>query len=249
MEECEAAHASCDAVPCEATGGQWFSEAVGGCGFACGAPAEMDCLAPMAACRCASGKTFERGEGCRPDPACGMKELCLATRGTFFPAAGPDCYCSFMCGSPTRCAGCNDACNCGPHRNYVEGQGCVVDDGCGGATVEGKCASTGGTWHPDGGCGDYACGNPNTAEPCVMPGCDCGRIASFDAGQGCVPDEACTDRAVGAACWGSGEDSNCRAGLVCCPVGGPMGSGWTCRDPCCATSEICMDGGCPVPPP
>ncbi len=252
--ECEAFHAECPAGLCRAGGGSWFPAEFGGCGFVCGGPQEALCYAPYADCLCPIGQTFRPEVGCAPDASCGARELCVATRGSWHPAA--ECYCGFDCGRPGDCDACLDSCDCGPARNFVEGLGCRYDETCAAAWGADLCTSTGGTWHDcepgDTGCscGDYHCGRPNSLEPCFAPGCDCGGGANFDRERGCVPDAACFFGGEGEECSGWGlEGSSCRPGLACCVECGMMIGCNYCRNPCCELNPGCEDFGCFPPPP
>lgn len=247
--ECEAVHANCDAALCKETGGQWFPAAAGFCGFFCGVPSDDDCEEDS--CNCGPGRTFAAGVGCQDDPSCTIEHLCLATRGRWHPAS--ECFCGFTCGLPNPCAACLDSCDCGPHRNFDPAFGCIPDIMCESATAEGICISTGGTWHTNSefplSCGDYLCGLPNTTDPCVMPGCDCGFLSNFDSLQGCIYDESCLLRNVRHECWGSAGNSSCRPGLACCDYCGVPPGCPACHDPCCPDSPVCMENGCMIPPP
>lgn len=254
VAECEAVQASCPATLCRATGGAWFPAEFGGCGFACGGPREALCYAPFADCLCPEGQTFDPDAGCAPDPSCTARDLCVATRGTWHPAS--ECICGFQCGRPGDCEACLDSCDCGPARNFVEGLGCRYDEACSVRWNEDLCVSTGGTWHAcepgDTGCscGDYHCGRPNTVDPCVVPGCDCGSGANFHTDRGCVPDAECFYGGEGDECNGWGlEGSSCRPGLACCVECGAWAGCSYCRNPCCADSPGCEDDGCFPPPP
>lgn len=253
LEECEVFHETCPAAVCAASGGRWFPEQFGGCGFACGGPRDVDCYAPFADCLCPAGQTFDADAGCAPDPGCTGRELCFATRGIWHPAA--ECFCGFSCGEPGDCDACVDSCDCGPARTFVPGVGCRVDASCTPEWGVDLCTSTGGTWHDCGpgdpwcSCGDYHCGRPNVTEPCVMPGCDCGAGANFGS-EGCVPDDACFFGTEGQECTGWGrEASSCRPGLTCCVECGMMLGCNYCRTPCCGDAPGCEDSGCPPPPP
>lgn len=245
QEECEILHQSCDSTLCIKTGGMWFSEKAGLCGFTCGMPAPIDCLQPEGSCNCGAGKTFLSPEGCVDDETCGMRELCLATGGRFYPAS--ECFCGFECGSPLPCGACLDSCDCGPGRNYLEGSGCVTDENCPPATDEQICTFTGGIWHEDDSCGNYHCGIPNYMEPCIAPGCDCGFLSNFDPETGCHYDASCVDKYEGQDCWGYGHSSSCREGLVCCPFISPGGVA-RCENPCCPSEDGCQEDGCFIVP-
>lgn len=252
-EECAVFHETCPAARCAATGGSWFPEEFGGCGFACGGPRDADCLVPFADCLCPAGRTFQADTGCVADPSCTERELCVATRGSWHPAS--ECYCGFDCGLPGACDACVDSCDCGPARNFTAGIGCRVDRTCEPEWGIDLCTSTGGTWHdcspgdPWCSCGDYHCGRPNVTDPCVSPGCDCGPGANF-LEEGCVPDAECYYGVEGEECSGWGmEWSSCRPGLTCCVECGMMMGCNYCRNPCCDDSSWCEDTGCPPPPP
>jgi hypothetical protein len=247
VPECEAVRSDCPATRCAATGGAWFPEETGGCGFACGGLRDVDCLVPFADCLCPDGKTFDRETGCVEDPTCTMRDRCAATAGRFYPAS--DCVCGFHCGLRGACDACLDSCDCGPHRNFDEALGCVPDGSCPAAEQAAICNSTGGTWG-DYGCGHPYCGIPNMTDPCVMPGCDCGGGANFDPAFGCVPDPACFVRGEGEECRGHGTAwSTCRSGLACCSECGMWPGCSYCRTPCCPEGGGCESTGCPPPPP
>jgi hypothetical protein len=252
LEQCRAAHAPCPSVLCAVSGGQWFPAMAGFCGFRCGAPSPIDCEAPFADCLCPPGASLAPGIGCVPSADCTAADLCTATRGTWHPA--DECYCGFVCGEPGDCTGCLDSCDCGPHRNFLLGQGCVPDGSCGAVEAQAICSSTGGTWHSCApgdpcSCGDYLCGQPNLVDPCVTPGCDCGPSGILVAGIGCVLDAGCWFHELGQGCTGQGSSySSCRSGLACCPHCGVLMGCSSCDIPCCPTEPGCVDG-CPPPPP
>jgi hypothetical protein len=254
LDECAAVHAACDGATCAATGGIWVPAAAGACGFRCGRFEPFACESPFASCRCPPGETLVSGEGCRPDAGCGPEDLCRATNGTWHPES--ECpTCPFYCGSPR--GDCYDACtamcDCGPHRNWVEGRGCVRDEACGPVDREAVCRATGGTWRaevPGWSCGDYECGIPQVMEPCTEPACDCGRLSRFDREVGCVLDAACFFRTESWPCLGHGDPgTHCREGLVCCMMSGWEPGAGSCRTPCCEGAAGCMDDGCPPMPP
>jgi hypothetical protein len=249
LEECEAAHAECASTLCTETGGAWIPDApCGPCGhFTCGLPPDLDCCS--AGCDCGPGRTFEHGEGCRADPSCEKPALCRASGGTWYPddPCGP-CG-DYVCGVPPAERCCSAGCDCGPGRTYAEGAGCLADPDCD-PTAEDLCVATGGTWHPDvgcGPCGHWACGDP-PLDACCAEGCECPGWAVFVEGEGCATSTSCLLRSRGESCVGLGADSNCRPGLACCAsAGGPWYT--TCTDPCCPEFEWCREDGCPPPPP
>ncbi len=248
MEECEAVQQACPAPLCIGTGGTWYPAA--GCG-PCG---HYECgIAPMDACcdegcDCGPGRSFDPSSGCVDDPGCTAQQSCQATGGTWHPIE--ECMCEYVCGEQILCSDCMEACDCGTFRVFDERDGCLFDsERCGEADSVALCQGTGGRWAVGEGCGDFACGIPNLIDPCVMPGCDCGRWKNFQTGVGCVPDPLCVMPGEGDACQGSGAYGNCRPGLVCCdgcgmPPGCPM-----CEQPCCGDAPWCEAGGCPLPPP
>jgi len=209
----------------------------------------------MDSCDCGPGRTFLPGTGCAVDGvSCEAGFLCRASGGVWHGA--PGCFCPYRCGEALpECYACGEVCDCGPNRNFDATRGCIPDYACPGTDRSLACTSTGGRWvectggDPWCSCGDFICGRPNTDEPCMMPGCDCGELRNFDPARGCIEDDACVLHVEDQTCFGGAETSTCRAGLVCCPNGGPYDSGSTCRAPCCPDSPICMSDGCPVPPP
>ncbi len=249
VAECEAAHATCDAVVCVDTGGEWFpAEPCGPCGhYDCGVPSALGCC--DAGCNCGPGQRFVTGVGCVESPNCEAQLSCLATSGQWHPAT--ECICGYSCGQPNDCQACVDSCDCGPFRNFNGAAGCTLDPGtCGAADEQGLCEATAGTWHEtDGGCGHFFCGQPNLMDPCVAPGCDCGPYGNFHTDVGCVWDDACILLEAGQPCLGSGHASNCRPGLVCCDGCGMPPGCPTCQQPCCSDSPACENNGCPLPPP
>jgi len=255
LAECEAAHATCDAALCLASGGSWFPASAGYCGFSCGVPDACITEAPLDSCDCGPGARFHPGEGCAVEVAgCAAEALCRDSDGTWH--GDPECRCPFQCGEELpECYACGETCDCGPFRSFDGDRGCVPDAGCPGADRRTACETTGGTWHDcspgDGGCscGDYFCGAPNRLDPCVMPGCDCGPSRNFADDVGCRPDDACVLRTEGQDCSGWAGASTCRPGLVCCEhCGAPPGCP-SCQPPCCEDDPMCMTDGCPVPPP
>jgi hypothetical protein len=249
LEECQAVHARCDSVLCAATGGEFYpGHFCGPCGhYSCGLPTGDDCCDP--GCNCGPGRGFVPARGCEADTSCTAEQACLASHGTWHPAE--ECFCGFTCGIPNDCDACLDSCNCGPHWEFLEAEGCVPasDPVCDLGEPEVVCTMTGGTWHDgDGGCGDFVCGRPNLLDPCVSPGCDCGPTHNFDRVQGCTYAPQCLIGEVGDECTGNGMDSTCRPGLACCPSCGMRLGCTACQDPCCPGSPGCIDG-CPPPPP
>ena len=192
----------------------------------------------MDSCNCGPGRTFQTGVGCKDDPSCGDQALCLAGRGAWHPASecGP---CVFYCGEPAWCDACADACDCGPHRNFTSGVGCVADPACGRPDERRVCESTGGTY-VIGVCGEIRCGVGEIHDFCSGAWCDCGWSSNFETGVGCAFDASCFLEDVDERC--ESLDS-CRAGLVCCP-GDPMLDARHCSAPCCPGSQYCGEDGC-----
>jgi hypothetical protein len=253
LAACEAAFAHCDATLCQATGGEWFPARAGFCGFRCGNGEDITCESPFDSCRCPTGQTFLPGSGCAPDPDCSDRDLCLAGRGSWYPAS--ECYCGFRCGVPGDCEACLDSCDCGPLANFVPGGGCLPDPACEAEpwTEQDLCEATGGAWVPEGepcSCGHYVCGRPNTTLACCAAGCNCGLVSLFDSTLGCTYAPECLLREDGEECWGGEDGANCRPGLVCCVSCGVAPGCYRCDNPCCSPgSPYCMEDGCPVPPP
>ncbi len=249
VQECEIVQSVCDSTLCRDTGGFWIPEDLcGPCGhMECGLPNPEPCC--EAGCDCGAGRSFFAGRGCDEDPSCSRESLCIATSGTWYPEEPCGPCGDYHCGTPSMLPCCDAGCDCGASRNFVEGRGCVLDDEC---TFDAGdlCTRTGGTWYPDapcGPCGHYICGEPS-GDACCDEGCDCGPARNFDGERGCVHDEECIKRGEGSSCTRSGSSSNCRPGLVCCENCGAY-SCPTCMTPCCEESGMCMEDGCPVPPP
>lgn len=234
IEECRAVQSLCNGMLCRETGGLWFSEAAGFCGFECGVSSPEPCV--ESSCWCGPGRTFVPGDGCRDDPSCTQQQTCLATRGRWHPAS--ECFCGFYCGMPGMCDACLDSCDCGPHRNFDPEAGCVPDIACEGASHEEICLSTGGTWVLNT-CGDYYCGFTNELA-CIDPGCDCGFLSNFDRARGCIYDEDCMFKTEGELCWARPA---CRAGLACCPYWSMVDRAY-CTNPCCPDEPECDESGC-----
>ncbi len=248
-EACEAGHAGCEPMLCDATGGVWVQgSSCVTCGhFVCGAPPPERCCSD--GCDCGPGRTFVEGTGCATDPSCTDEELCRATHGTWYgeDPCGPCGH--YHCGQPSGLPCCAPGCDCGQSRVFDESQGCVVAEECG-PTHDDLCTTTGGTFHPAdpcGPCGDYTCGEPSY-DDCCDAGCDCGAYRVYDPLAGCVYSDACFDRDEWESCTGYAAGSTCRSGLVCCSAAGAMDLK-RCMTPCCASDPWCMEDGCPVPPP
>ena len=90
---------------------------------------------------------------------------------------------------------------------------------------EDLCESSGGTWDPSS-CGHYECGAPSP-DACIDPGCDCGSMANFVEGEGCVEDQACMNGAACESVLDCGSQFLCTFG--CCTH---TGNGW------CGAPEI-----------
>jgi hypothetical protein len=247
--ECELVLSTCDSTLCRETGGFWIpADLCGPCGhMECGMPNPEACCS--AGCNCGAGRSFFAGLGCDDDPSCTRESYCIATSGTWYPEEPCGPCGDYHCGEPSMLPCCDEGCDCGNSRNFVEGEGCVRDEEC--ARDAGDlCTRTGGTWYPNEGCGPcghYACGQP-PMDACCDEGCDCGPMMNFDEERGCIPDESCIKREVGEWCWGSGSSSSCRPGLVCCDTCG-FAPCPACAIPCCEESGICMEDGCPMPTP
>jgi len=246
LAACEAAHAACDAVLCEGSGGVWHpGHFCGPCGhFDCGVPSALGCCAP--GCDCGVGRGFVSGGGCREDPGCTPEHACRATGGIWYPDSS--CYCGFTCGVANDCEACVDSCDCGPNATFDRIRGCVDDARCPAITEQQLCEVTGGSWHlGDTWCGHFDCGQPSH-DGCFAPGCDCGFFGRFDLAEGCRFEPSCALGSVGAFCAGWGSGSTCRPGLVCCASCGGPGC-LSCREPCCPGTPGCEADGCPPPPP
>jgi hypothetical protein len=145
---------------------------------------------------------------------------CLATGGTWHP----DACGHYQCGLPNVCAAVIPGCDCGPLANFAAGQGCQTDPSCA-SDDETLCTSTGGTWHPEA-CGNYTCGLPQDCAA-VIPGCDCGALANFEAGAGCAADPSCAEAAE---CAGL-DYCACLGAAACVPVADPATAGGECLCP------------------
>jgi hypothetical protein len=171
---------------CEASGGSWDVSACGH--YLCGLP--NDCNAVIPGCDCGPGANFVDGQGCAEDDACqpvlDEQALCLDSGG-----AWDDLACGhYRCGVSNDCRAVDPGCDCGEGRNFVAGQGCVEDEACQPVGEEqALCQGSGGTWDVTS-CGHYQCGGPPLCDA-IIPGCDCGPLANFIDGQGCVAAESC----------------------------------------------------------
>jgi len=173
QSECEAAHASCEAPLCRATGGtwQWWAELCGH--YSCGFEPPAICETGMPACDCGPGRNFSPGLGCVFDPTCPDLEplttevLCTSTGGTW----DAQC-CHSECGVPCAAACALPACTCGPMEIFHPERGCEIGQRClerlQGESCEGQARCERGTICCD------TCGGPGCAgEPtCRLPVCD-----------------------------------------------------------------------------
>ncbi|MBI5478416.1 MAG: hypothetical protein HY906_06140, partial [Deltaproteobacteria bacterium] len=250
VTECLTVMEQCDSSRCQATGGVYYpATPCGPCGdLVCGEPAGDDCC--TSGCDCGAGRTFVPALGCQPDPTCTHGQLCRGSGGTWHPAEYRCISCGdYVCGeAPSGENCCPTGCDCGPHRNFVEAEGCQVDPTCP-ATREEKCAATGGRVDP--GCTGYVCGERFSLGACDLSGCDCGPQANWDEAAGCVVAAECLTRQVGDTCSGWEGSSNCRPGLVCCAQCGIPDGCLICQmpEPCCHVGDPGCDAACPPPPP
>jgi hypothetical protein len=159
--------ASEDEVLCHSSGGTWHDFSCGD--YWCGQP--PICLALIPGCDCGPHANFTSGKGCLADPACeGGCEPITCPTGTLPWDSNGD--------------GCDDLCLC-PDGTFPDAAGT-----CWGNSGEMMlCLDTGGAWDAFS-CGHYQCGMPPLCDA-IIPGCDCGPTATFDAGKGCVPDPNC----------------------------------------------------------
>ncbi len=244
VAECDAVHAGCPANRCLATGGIYFPANAGFCGFQCGYPAPEICGQPIASCACPAGMTATPDGNCLADPACEEEDLCFATHGSWHPAA--ECYCGFFCGQPQPCDGCVDSCDCGPHRNFVLGQGCQLDPSCPAASQQAICEATSGNWldcNPPGSpCTSHPFCGVSNGGPFPTGGCNCGILGNFDEARGCVWDGSCVLGPAGQTCLGGSNSPQCRPGLACCNMCGTAPGCPVCVNPCCVTNSTCYEG-------
>jgi hypothetical protein len=145
------------------------------------------------------------------DEDCGGREelLCEGSGGVWHPESCGD----YQCGDAPDCEAIIPGCDCGPTSNFSRTSGCFEDDACGGIIVgeacdgidndrDGEvdegcppntdaalCERTNGDW-VENSCGHYSCGDAPLCNA-VIPGCNCGELANFVGGQGCVEDRAC----------------------------------------------------------
>jgi hypothetical protein len=250
VTECLAVMAQCDSARCRDTGGVYYpATPCGPCGdFVCGEPTGDDCC--TSGCDCGAGRTFVAALGCVADPTCTHGQLCRGSGGTWYP---PDHRCiscgDFVCGQPPSGENCcATGCDCGPHRNFVDDEGCRVDPACQ-ATREAKCTATGGQVDPE--CTAYVCGERSYLGACDASGCDCGPQRNWDEAAGCVVAAECLTRQVGETCSGWAGSSNCRPGLVCCAQCGIPDGCLVCQmpEPCCHEGDPGCASACPPPPP
>lgn len=129
LEECEAAHATCEATLCRSTGGEWqfWSEECGH--FVCGVAPPATCESGFPVCDCGPSHSFDPELGCFEDDCPTVdpstpEELCVGTGGSW-EAICCDTECGDFC--PLLCA--EMACNCGPGRVF-EARGCAEASRC-----------------------------------------------------------------------------------------------------------------------
>lgn len=131
LDACRAAHATCDAALCTATGGDWqfWAEECGH--HVCGVPPPVLCAVGMPVCDCGYERSFEPGVGCVPDECpvydpVDPQTLCGSTGGTW--TTGICCpttcgvHCDLECAAP--------ACVCGPFEVFDAIRGCVLATEC-----------------------------------------------------------------------------------------------------------------------
>jgi hypothetical protein len=179
---------------CEETGGFWDANSCGH--YDCGAPPGCDAIVP--GCNCGVGNNFDPARGCVPGPLCEQiapQTLCGWSGGTWDEGACGH----YACGDPNDCEAIIPGCDCGASENFVEGFGCLPDLACGEGSDEARCEETGGRWD-ERSCGHYSCGRAPLCEA-VIPGCDCGALADFVAGVGCVEQAACAALPGDARTW------------------------------------------------
>jgi hypothetical protein len=164
---CEAAHASCDALLCQSTGGEWFAFA-GACGhFACGVPPPRTCEELGPACDCGPLAVFTDGVGCSPSASCtppaprASDVLCTETGGEVIEACA-DTWCGRGGGGgcmwPSRC-------RCGDLEIFDASRGCVPSATCELRQPGERCDATGR-------CGSgTVCCERDGVRTCVAPEC------------------------------------------------------------------------------
>ena len=170
--ECEAAHAACEPVLCERTGGEWLWWAEE-CGhYECGVPPPVECLIGQPVCRCGFHQRFDPELGC-VDMVCpsieavAPEDLCRGTGGEW----GAFC-CNSVCGERCALACAAMACHCpGPTEVFDSVRGCVPGHECYERELGQTCYP--GTRCAPGticcGCEGPTCGGAPT---CVAPVCD-----------------------------------------------------------------------------
>ena len=176
MEQCVAAHASCEPALCTGTGGEWlfFAEECGH--YVCGFPTPADCIVGMPVCNCGAGRSFAPGGGCFTDTTCPEvdplppMELCAATGGTWTAAI----CCSPRCGVPCAAACAADACVCSATQVFDPLRGCVDTAECHVRPAGDECATPRGLRCADGllccmRCGGAGC---DPISRCQVPLCD-----------------------------------------------------------------------------
>lgn len=132
VDECERAHAACEAPLCRGTGGEWRFWGEDCAHWWCGFAPPIDCLIGGPVCDCGAGRRFDADRGCisierdcpMPEPAT-REELCRGTGG-----AWEGICCDTECGRhcPLPCA--QPACDCGSWRTFDERRGCIEATRC-----------------------------------------------------------------------------------------------------------------------
>jgi len=174
QSECEAAHASCEATACRASGGDWLFWAEECDHYRCGRPTPAVCIRGIPVCDCGPQRIFDAARGCVADVSCTMeppipnREIqCTGSGGTWENICC-DTVCGVFCGDD--CAA--PACNCGPGRVFEEGRGCIESSRCFDAAPGAHCEPRG---RCGGGticcqdCGGAGCSGDAT---CRAPTCD-----------------------------------------------------------------------------
>lgn len=168
---CEAAHASCDAMLCQSTGGEWFRYA-GACGhFACGTRPPRTCEKPGPACDCGPLSIFIEGAGCSPSASCtpaaprARDALCIDTGGELIDACS-DTWCGR--GGGRSCMWLR--CRCSDLEYFDEARGCVPSATCEPRQPGERCDVTGL-------CGSgTVCCERDGVRTCVAPECSAGGV-------------------------------------------------------------------------